>query len=145
MTNNLYDPAAMLEAERLTLENLPDSALFHRAWCDPNECYLTPAATPLNAPAAAIHQKTFTATFAGETFRAILTQYIASEASELEKEPTIHFEADGGGEIAACIIPALADQWNAALCSTIPEGARGALDPLDYIADEIKQAAKMQR
>lgn len=145
MTNNLYDPAAMLAAERLTLENLPDSALFHRAWCDPNECYLTPAGTPLNAPAAAIHQKTFTATFAGETFRAILSLYVSAEASELEKEPTIHFEADGGGEIAACIIPALADQWNAALCSTIPEGARGALDPLDFIADEIKQAAKMQR
>ena len=53
MPDNLYDPAAMLEAERLTLESLPDSALFHRAWCDPNECYLTPAGTPLNAPAAA--------------------------------------------------------------------------------------------
>ena len=145
MNNNPYDPTALLEAERLTLENLPVGALNHRAWCDPNQCYLIPAGTPLNAPVAAIHQKTFTATFAGETFRAILTQYVSAESSELEKEPTIHLEADGGGEIAACIIPALANQWNAALCLTIPDGARGELDPLDFITDEIKQAAKMQR
>lgn len=40
MTNDLYDPATMLEAE----------ALNHRAWCDHNECCLTPAVTPLGAP-----------------------------------------------------------------------------------------------
>lgn len=88
MTNDLYDPAAMLEAERLTLESLPDSALFHRAWCDPNECYLTPAGTPLNAPAAAIHQKTFTATFAGETFRAILSLYVSAERARTRTHDT---------------------------------------------------------
>ena len=57
MKTNLYDPTNLLEAYRLTCESLPADALKHRAWCDPNECYIAPAGTPCGDTPAAIHKK----------------------------------------------------------------------------------------
>lgn len=114
MTNNLYDPAAMLEAE----------ALNHRAWCDPSQCCLTPAITPLWAPPVMFHQTTYNASYAGENFKATITEYLEPGASE--QKPLICLTPCDSSRDISSITAAIMDKWD-------------ALEPSDFIAETNPQ------
>lgn len=139
MKTNLYDPTNLLEAYRLTCESLPAEALNHRAWCNPSECHITPAGTPCGDTPAAIHKKTFTANNTGKEYRATITQRIEAGASEQEN---IHLEAKNNGDYETL---ALLDKCYSALNKTIPDGGRGALDPLEAVIEHVAWLARVER
>ncbi|MDU1224791.1 hypothetical protein [Varibaculum cambriense] len=114
MKTNLLEPVSTQETSR---DSLPADALKHCAWCDPSECCLTPAVTPLDAPPAMFHRTIFNGSYAGENFTATITQYIEADASE--QKPIIVLIPAEKSDLTG-IIPELMDQWN-------------TLDPLTFI------------
>lgn len=130
---DLFDRAALLEEERLTRLSLPAGALEHRAWCDPARCSVIPFDAGTMGEACAIHQRAFNATFMGETVTATLSELVTANATPLEREPTVSFSTETGGEPPVSVIAPLVERCVSALSETIPAGARGTLDPLTYI------------
>lgn len=131
---DLFDRAALLEAERLTRLSLPADALEHRAWCDPARCSVIPFDAGTMGEAAAIHQRAFNATFKGETVTATVSELLTANATPLELEPTVSFTTETGGEPPVSVIAPLLERCVSALSETIPAGARGTLDPLAYVS-----------
>lgn len=131
---DLFNRAALLEAERLTRLSLPAGALDHRAWCDPTMCSVIPFDGGTMGEAAAIHQRAFNATFKGETVTATLSELLTANATPLECEPTVSFTTESGGEPPVSVIAPLVERCISALSETIPAGARGSLDPLTYVS-----------
>lgn len=131
---DLFDRAALLEAERLTRLSLPAGALEHRAWCDPKMCSVIPFDAGTMGEAAAIHQARFNATFKGETVTATVSELLTANATPLELEPTVSFTTESGGEPPVSAIAPLLERCVKALGETIPAGARGTLDPLAYVS-----------
>lgn len=130
----LFNRAALLEAERLTRLSLPAGALDHRAWCDTRMCSVIPFDAGTMGEAAAIHQASFSATVSGETITATVSEVITATATPLELEPTVSFTTETGGEPPVSVIAPLLERCVSALSETIPAGARGTLDPLAYIS-----------
>lgn len=130
----LFNRAALLEAERLTRLSLPDSALFHRAWCDTTMCSVIPFDAGTMGEACAIHQRTFSTTFKGVTVSATVSEVVTANATPAELEPTISFTTESGGEPPVSVIAPLLERCVNALSETIPPGARGSLDPLAYVS-----------
>lgn len=131
---DLFDRAALLEAERLTRLSLPAGALEHRAWCDPARCSVIPFDAGTMGEAVAIHQRAFNATFKGETVTATVSELLTANATPLELEPTVSFTTESGGEPPVSVIAPLLERCVSALSETIPAGARGTLDPLAYVS-----------
>lgn len=131
---DLFDRAALLEAERLTRLSLPVGALDHRAWCDTTMCSVIPFDGATMAEAAAIHQASFSVTVSGETITATVSEVATANATHLEREPTVAFSTESGGEPPVSVIAPLLERCVSALSETIPAGARGSLDPLTYIS-----------
>ena len=117
MKTNLLEPVSTQDSQ-LNRDSLPAEAVNHRAWCDPSECCLTPAITPLWAPPAMFHRTIFNGSYAGENFKATITQYIEADAHA--QKPVIVLVPAENNDLTA-IIPDLMDQWN-------------TLDPLTFIA-----------
>lgn len=131
---DLFNRAALLEAERLTRLSLPDGALDHRAWCDTRMCSVVPFDAGTMGEAAAIHRKSFSTTVSGETITATVSEVVTANATHLEREPTVAFSTETGGEPPVSVIAPLLERCVSALSETIPAGARGTLDPLAYIS-----------
>ncbi len=130
----LFNRAALLEAEKLTRLSLPDGALDHRAWCDTRMCSVIPFDAGTMGEAAAIHQASFSVTVSGETITATVSEVATANATPAELEPTVAFSTDTGGEPPVSVIAPLLERCVSALSETIPPGARGTLDPLAYIS-----------
>ena len=130
----LFNRAALLEAERLTRLSLPVGALDHRAWCDSKMCSVIPFDGGTMAEACAIHQRTFSTTFKGVTVSATVSEVVTANATPAELEPTISFTTESGGEPPISVIAPLLERCARALSETIPPGARGSLDPLAYVS-----------
>ena len=131
---DLFNRAALLEAERLTRLSLPAGALDHRAWCDSKMCCVIPFDGATMAEACAIHKASFSVTVSGETITATVSELLTANATPLELEPTICFSTESGGEPPVSVIAPLLERCVNALSETIPAGARGSLDPLTFIS-----------
>lgn len=130
---DLFDRAALLKAEKLTRLSLPAEALNHRAWCDPAMCCLIPFDGGTMAEACAIHQRTFNTSYKGVTVSATVSELVSASATTLEREPTVSFSTESGGEPPISVITPLLERCVNALSETIPPGARGTIDPLTFI------------
>ena len=130
---DLFDRAALLKAEKLTRLSLPAGALDHRAWCDPAMCCLIPFDGATMAEACAIHQRSFNTSYKGVTISATVSEVVSASATSLEREPTVSFSTESGGEPPISVITPLLERCVNALSETIPAGARGSLDPLAFI------------